>query len=195
MVDRESGYYEEYLEWGHAMGWVEQSAAELAERLCGSALATVVIRGDARPSEVQEVSPENVFYGELWDWRDASGKDDKTSGEGIFLQGESAREPEIERKLVQAACSLRDADGFDSVAISVIGNFVGSDRGESRIAAPWSKYVGGGLHRGRRKWGKVVEEILAEHPGLRPAVRKWQRMLEKEQGRRKTQGKKKRSSA
>ncbi len=173
-VDHASPSYEEYLEWGHALDLVESSASAWAERLGCEVFATAVARGDAQPSEAL-VSSQGRFY-EPFGWRDVSNEAEAASG-GIFLEGESARMPAIEDKLIRAACSLRDLGNYDSVAMTVLGNFAGGDRRETRLAGPWTKYVNGGLDRGLRRRTKEIEAILNEHPSLQPAVNKWHRLI------------------
>jgi molecular chaperone HtpG len=173
-VDNGSLYYEEHLEWGHALDLVEDSASSWAERLGCEVFATAVVRGDARPSEV-DASPRERFQ-EPFGWRDI-GIGSGLPGSGIFLEGDSAHMPLVEDKLVRAACSVRDSGAYDSVAMTVFGNFDGGDPREARLASPWTRYVEGGLDRGPRRRTKSVEEILGKHPSLRSAVAKWERLL------------------
>lgn len=172
-VDIGSPYYEEHLEWGHALDLVEHSASSWAEGLGCEVFATAVVRGDAQPSEVG-ASLRGRFE-EPFGWRDV-GAGSGSAGSGIFLEGDFARMPLIENKLVRAACSVRDGGSYDSVAMTVFGNFNGGDPREERLAGPWTRYVEGGLDRGPRKRTKSVEAILGKHGGLRPAVAKWGRL-------------------
>ena len=171
-VDPSDYGYEEFREWGQSLDLVSQTASVWAERLNCDALATVVVRGhvDMPLSDDPEVGSSIDLLG----WRelpvDGIG--------GIYVEGDDLRVTSREMKLVNAACALRRAGDFTSLAVTVYGNFKPEDASENMLAEAWVKHLSKGVYRGPYKRQRMMEKILADHPILRPWVNRWLRLKE-----------------
>jgi hypothetical protein len=162
-VDPTDYGYEEFREWGQSLDLVSQSASTWAERLNCDTLATVVVRGhvDLPLSEDLEVT-SSIDLG----WRELP----VHGVGGIYVDGDNYRIASHERKLVNAACALRKAGNFTSLAVTAFGNFRPEDELEKILSGAWLEYLGKGVYRGPHKRKRMMAKILTDHPPLRPWV-------------------------
>jgi hypothetical protein len=110
-------------------------------------------------------------------WR--SFGDTSRESPGLFAAGDQAVDPDCERKLINAAKTLRRDRHFTapSFALSLFDDFEPQTPANDQLASAWRRMVGTGLPREPHKREAAAKVILADNRTLSPLVNKWGRIL------------------
>lgn len=147
---------------------IPTEATKWAGALGGQVLSTVVIRG--HPGAIATAPRHMSWAGASWSrYRGDAGDTDL-----LVLKGESP-DPALDQKLLQAALDLHVENPASSLALTVIGEFAPPSDLFRQTALAWNRLVGGEMPRGTRQRPRIADELVEQHPSLRPLVDRWRR--------------------